>query len=286
MKNIELYAYLNIDNPMVAWEVAIGRIKSYCDRNPENIGLSVWQYSTLRNMSLNGLNNNIRNEFGLEICRQRNYAEKVSRLNGVYFFESEAIARQALERWGLTRYQDYISKVDFSATQLTRYDSEWITAYMRGENSDWYEGYLSGETLGVSPLTEIIASGIGIVANNQLRVRAYQKIVERWPTATPLLFLAIAAFCEAGIEDAALLRPFLSLQDGELYGQYIIYMQSFDERQVDIGEAAVRLRQRGYNPPIILPGGDGFFSVPDSTEYAFRISLPDATSIYNSMHEY
>lgn len=286
MQNIELYAYLNIDNPIVAWEVAIGRIKSNCDRNPENIGVSIWQYSLLRYMSLNGLNNNIRNEFGLELCRQRNYAEKVSRITGVYFFESEAIARQALERWGLMRYQNYISKVYFSATQLTRYDSEWITSYISGESSDWYEGYLSGETLGVSPLTEIIASGIGSVANNKLRVQAYQKIIERWPTATPILFHAMAAFCEAGIEDAALLIPFLSLQDGDLYGEYLIYMQSFYERQVDIGEAADRLRQRGFNTPIILPDGDVFSTLPDSTEYSFKVALPDAASIYNSIHNY
>ena len=44
-KNITLYAFLNIDNPMVAWEVAIGRVKSINDhmnipaRNPAPVRL-------------------------------------------------------------------------------------------------------------------------------------------------------------------------------------------------------------------------------------------------------
>ena len=31
-KNITLWAFLNIENPIVAWEVAIGRIRSSCDQ--------------------------------------------------------------------------------------------------------------------------------------------------------------------------------------------------------------------------------------------------------------
>lgn len=287
MQNVELYAYLNIDNPMVAWEVAIGRIKSSCDRNPDNIGLSVWQYNMLKQLSLSGAGNRINNELNLEIYRQRHHADKVSRLNGVYFFESEAIAHQALERWNLARYKKYISKVIFSANRMTCYDSEWITTYMDGDDSGWYEGYLSGETLGVKPLTEILASGIGTVENKLLREQAYRNIMEKWPTSTPLLYFAIAGFCEAGIEDVALVRPFLSLQGGELHGEHIIYMESLELRQKEVAEAAQRLKERGISLPIILAEGeDAFFNLPDMREHSFRLSIPEATSVYKSMHEF
>lgn len=286
MENIELFAYLDIDNPMVAWEVAIGRIKSYCDKNPENIGLSVWQYNMLRKLSQDGVGNRIKHEFALEAYRQKHYAEKVSRLNGVYFFESEAIARLALDRWGMPQKKKYISKVNFSAERLTRYDSEWITAHISGDNSDWYEGYLSGETLGVAPLTEIIASGIGIVDNQSLRKQAYKKIMESWPTSTPLLGIAIAALWEAGIEDVAFLRPFLMLKDGELIGQHIVYIEPLETRGKEIGEAVLRLKQKGLFPPVVEPeDAEAFSTVPDFGDYKFKLTLPNAASVYASMHE-
>ncbi|MHA6180396.1 hypothetical protein [Pseudomonas mohnii] len=287
MENVELFACLDIDNPMVAWEVAVGRIKSYCDRNPDNIGLSVSQYSMLRSLSINGAGSKIKHEFNLEVYRQKKFSDNVSRLSGVYFFESEAIAHQALDRWGMSHKKQYISKVNFSAEKLTRYDSEWITAHMKGEHSDWYEGYLSGETLGVRPLTEIVASGIGLVRNNQLREQAYKRILERWPTSTPLLALATAAFCEAGIEDVALLRPFLMLRDGELYGQHIVYMKSLEVHQKEIGEAVLRLKREGTLPRVVMPDDkEAFFSLPDFKEYSFKLSMPEAASVYRSMHEY
>lgn len=287
MENIEFYAYLDIDKPMVAWEVAIGRIKSYCDRNPDNIGLSVWQYNMLRRLSEGGGSNRINHEFGLEAYRKANYSEKVSRLNGVYFFESEAMAFKALDRWGMSQKKKYVSRVNFSAEQLSKYDSEWITTYMEGECCDWYKGYLSGETLGAAPLTEVIASGIGIVNNRLLREQAYKKIMERWPTSTPLLSMAIAAFYEAGIEDVALVRPFLNLRDGALFGHHIIYVESLGAHQEEIGNAWVRLKQQGMLPPIIYPEGeDVFFTVPDLGEHEFKLPLSEAAFIYGTLHEF
>jgi hypothetical protein len=42
-ENLELWAYLNIDNPVVAWEIAIGRIRSACDIN--KFAVSSWFYN-------------------------------------------------------------------------------------------------------------------------------------------------------------------------------------------------------------------------------------------------
>jgi hypothetical protein len=57
-----LYAYIDIDNPMVAWEVAIGRIKSvdffYTNEIYE---ISIWEYEMIRNFSKYGLNQKIIN---------------------------------------------------------------------------------------------------------------------------------------------------------------------------------------------------------------------------------
>jgi hypothetical protein len=82
---IRLYAYLNIANPMVAWEVAIGRIKSSCDISKNAFGTSIWAYSLLRKLAINGMDRRFHNELKLEAIRQKMNNHLVSRLTGVYF---------------------------------------------------------------------------------------------------------------------------------------------------------------------------------------------------------
>jgi hypothetical protein len=67
--NLILFAYLNIENPMVAWEVGIGRIRSSSDRPRDGFGVSVWAYSLLRRYAANGLDQRFRNEILLEAVR-------------------------------------------------------------------------------------------------------------------------------------------------------------------------------------------------------------------------
>lgn len=135
--NVTLYAYLNITNPMVAWEVAIGRIRSACDTTREQFGVSVWSYSLLRKFSIEGANRRFINELLLESVRQRAHPQAVSRLAGIYFFESESDAHSALDRWRMPERKPFISEVSFSANNLTRVDSEWITSYLGSEERNW-----------------------------------------------------------------------------------------------------------------------------------------------------
>lgn len=286
-QNLQLFAYLNIDIPMVAWEVAIGRIKSTCDNNPENYGVSIWQFNQLRNLSRLGEAPAIVDEFRLEAFRQANTPQKVSRLQGVYFFESEKIAHAALDRWGLSKYKKYISQVNFSANEISRYDSEWITTFKGKGKSDWFESYLAGETLGVAPLTEVLASGIGFVMNKDLRIEAYKRILERWPTSTPFLYSAICAFGEANIEDAALVRPFLLNNGSSIVGTFIIHMESMSLHQAEIAQAIGLCKEKGMSLPIVLPQGeDAFSTVPDFRGENFTLEIPNAQEEFSSIHHY
>lgn len=286
MQNLKLFAYFNIDIPMVAWEVAIGRVKSICDNNPENFGISLWQFNHLKKLSLLGESQSILDEFRLEAFRQKFMPDKVSRLQGVYFFESEEIALIALERWGLSRYKKYLSQVNFSANSVSRYDSEWITSFKGTGETDWFADYLAGKTRGVAPLTEVLASGIGIVMNKELRAQAYQRILKEWPTSTPLLYFAIAGFCEANIEDVALTKPALVGQDGAVVGSYFIYMESLRRRQAEIAEAVKRCREAGMELPIVLPDSEEMiFSVPDLRSQGFTLQIPEAQREFGLIHQ-
>jgi hypothetical protein len=286
-QNLKLFAYLNIDIPMVAWEVAIGRVKSICDNNPDSYGISIWQFNQLRNLSKLGETSEIADEFRLEAFRQKFMPKKVSRLQGVYFFESEEMAHAALDRWGLSKYKKYISQVNFSANEISRYDSEWITTFKGKGESHWLEPYLAGETLGAAPLTEVLASGIGLVMNKDLRIEAYKRILEKWPTSTPFLYFAICGFGEANIEDAALVRPFLLNKDNSITGTFIIQMASMRLHQAEIAQAAEICKEKGLSLPIVLPKGDDAFStVPDFRGENFTLEIPNAQEAFSSIHHY
>jgi hypothetical protein len=131
----KLFACLNIDHPMVAWEVAIGRLQSVGEITADRFGVSLWAYSLLRSYVHNQQPKRFANELRLEQIRTRSYPDCVSRLHGLYFLKSEQDARIALDRWRMPELKPYISAVQFVPSALTEVDSEWIT-FNLGSNDD------------------------------------------------------------------------------------------------------------------------------------------------------
>jgi hypothetical protein len=275
-QNLTLFAYFNIDIPMVAWEVAVGRVKSACDGG-SGYELSLWQFHHLKILSEKGESPHVVDEFRLEGFRQMYMPEKVSRFKGIYLFDSKEMACIALDRWGLSHHKKYISPVNFSANKISRYDSEWITAYKGKGGEHWFRPYFSGETLGAAPLVEVLASGIGVVVSQELRIEAYKRVLGMWPNSTPLLYCAICAFGEARVEDAALVRPFLTNNGSGIRGEFFIFMESMRLRQVEIAKAVRVCERRGLHLPVISPDdSDAIFALPDFSDEEFLIKISDA----------
>ena len=283
--NSTLYAYLDIRNPLVAWEVAIGRVRSVSDVTRESFGVSTWTYSLLKKYATEGLDRRFINELMLESVRQSLRAPECSRLSDLYFFCSESDAYAALERWGLNNYRSFVSAVNFSSSQLTKVDSEWITSYLQSENTDWMPAYWQGKTLGVKPLTEVLARGIGKVMSKELRHRAYESIIQRWPTSTPLLGMACCAFAEHGLEDIALVRPAIVESDGKIKGSYFIDIRDLDLHQKKIISALDACKERGEIPLMIVPDDENsFFRFPDFSNMAFTFNNKSAAAKLKSVH--
>ncbi len=271
----ELYAYLNINNPMVAWEVAIGRVRSACDFGLENggFGMSLWYYSLLKECTHKKRGERFAKEMLLENERSNNFPSKVSRLRGMYFFKSENDAKAALDRWGVSRNGRYISKINFSATALTEVDSEWITSCLKSEDTNWMNKYWNGDTYGIKPLTEIIASGIGTVQNEIIRQAAYWRVVERFPDVTPLLAMAACGFARREIESIAQIVPALTDSNGKRLVAFHIYLEDLKSREQDIIDAVEECKERNEVPMIVSPKDQGvFFKIPDlrDEEFPFR----------------
>lgn len=288
MKNLTLYAYLNIDHPMVAWEVAIGRVRSVCDRNSESFGVSLWQYSLLSSYVTEGTSNKFLNELLLEQVRQNIFPSCVSRLSGVFFFKDKDTALAAIERWRLPKSRSqYITPVNFSATTITELDSEWITSFLKSKptNLEWMTNYWSGKTLGENPLVECIASGIGLVQDMELRELAYKKIMEKWPTSTPLLAVAACGFGIAKMEDIGLMRAALISEEEDLKGSFWVNINDINNRAKELIEVMKYARSQNIIPPMIRHENPGiYFSVPDFRDFEFSLRNKTASSIFSSIH--
>lgn len=288
MSNHTLYAYLNINHPMVAWEVAIGRVRSACDLglDHQNFGISLWQYNLLHGYSKGGASARFLNELKLERTRQLDFSKSVSRLRGVYFFERERDAHAAIERWGIPGKREFISPVNFSATRITKVDSEWITAYLSSETSDWMESYWRGVTLGCAPLVELLVSGIGVVQSMELRRQAYQHIVNKFPDSTPLLAMACCGFKHGPLESIAQVVSGLIRNDDRILGDFYVYAGDLGNRQEELVKAMKACEQNGEMPPMILPSDpETFFSLPDLSSGSFSFSGPAIVSTYDEIHE-
>ncbi|MNK04556.1 hypothetical protein D3C87_224250 [compost metagenome] len=272
---------------MVAWEVAIGRIKSSCDITRDTYGTSVWMYSQLRRLARTGLTPQFINEMKLELVRLKVNPSAVSRLTGVYFFENESDAYTALDRWNIPGKKKYISQVNFSANNITRVDSEWITSYMRStDEQEWMVSYWSGEVQGVKPLTEVLASGIGMVGNNALRQEATRRIYEQHLTSSPLLSMACCGYAYAGFADIAIVKPWIWSEGGALHGSHIIDVQDLSLHEDVLLEAMEFCRKRGEILPMVVPDdSESFFRTPDISHLDFKLESVVATDLFNSVHD-
>ena len=278
-----LYAYFDIDRLNVAWEVAVGRIKSAPPNTPTNFGVSIWSYNICKKLANDKCNKSIFDEFALERERLIHYPNKVSRLQGVYFFKNKEDAIEAIHRWNIPKKNlNYISSVRFAATNMTEVDSEWITDCLgTGTQEQWMDKYWAGETRWENPLTEILALGVGHVENTQLREQAYKNILKIAPYSSPLLYAACCAF-HCGMTDVALTIPALTSDKSYIHGNYYIQADKLDEKALI--SSINYCRQQGYSMPIKKHPDDSIiFTLPDLRNESFKIHSSKLLSTFTEI---
>lgn len=283
---IELYACLDISNPMIEWEVAIGRISSGVERSPDGFGISARMHSLLRLAAANGIDQRLLNEFKLERVRQQVAPNAVSRLDGLYFFRSYDEALRGLDRFGWHHKVDLLARVLFWPTAVTEVDSEWITSHLREPDEDWMPGYWSGVPAGGEPLIEVLAQGVGLIDNTELRRRAYEGAVKRYPLFSKVLSFGAAAFW-CGHDTVAQAKPGVLLTDGGITASAYIYMKDFEagsaldmEKVIDqcISDGAVF----PYDPR--CDESDDLV-LPDFTELTATITDPEFRRLAGEVHD-
>lgn len=272
------FAYIDISNPLVAWETAIGRICSVDQLEKQNIfTVSLRQFSIFKNCVLKDDAYKISRELEIEYIRSTCFEEKISRLRGIYFFNSLDHAEAIIGRmnWKAAHFDPtYLTEVRFHKVKYSEYDSEWITTNFNFDKSEWINNYLSGATCGDNPLTEVVASGVGVVLNNELRQRAYDFIGNEYPDTIPLLQLSCNGFAY-GFNDIGQNIPYLLNTGDSVKGCHYLNMRHFenDSKFLDL------VKEGTIDKPVLPPTWSGKISSGDFSHMGFECELDKIPSI-------
>jgi len=287
LKPVKLFAYIDISNPLVEWETAIGRIKSIDSNEDDSFGISLWQFGLIPEYLEKNETQRIRNELILEKIRQCYYPDKVSRLKGLYFFESIEDAKFALQYWDIPLDESCISEVQFYPNSYTKVDSDWITDKIEKDTDvEWMHAYWSGKQKSKEPIYEIIASGTGIILNTELRKKAYKGIFDKYPESTPLLAMACCGFQYRNIENIARIIPGLVSKNSSIYAGYYISVNDLKHHEKELIEAISIAKKNETFPPINkVKNPNIFFKLPDFSKYGFSFDEIDLVSNFELIHK-
>ncbi len=296
---MRLFAVLDIDHPMVAWEVAIGRVLANPPKDDEGIEFtapSLWLYSNIQTSINDKYMSDLESEFHIEKVRASKFPDKPSRLRGAFFFESRSDAIKACEMWEWEGKLDYISEVNFHESSYIKLDSNWITHRIRScekpERDSFIDKYYSGaELFPGSPLNEIICTGYGEVLNSKLRRLAYGKILQQKPDASLLLALGISCFEHdpKSYQDILRVIPFIRRIENEVEGSFIIsfiHLENDEERVAKIakryihnnGTTLITPKLNKLGTPLVIKrpiNQNNIFSLTDLTPHSFRMNVDD-----------
>lgn len=276
-----LWVYLNITDPIVAWETYRGiLISPDCYLLENNPAISFWQLKFLKNMeSIKSIN-----EIKIESIRQQYYPDKISRFRGFYYFENKETAQKAANLWKL----DYMNP--FCLTQVainsnsaySKLDSNWITYYLPKENpnDDWIHSYWKGEICPKyeEPIWELLVVAKGFIIGTELRKQAYENIKNNNPTTIlPLLEQArIAAWLNS---DLGHITPYITNLGANKYKvQHIINMR--DAKNPKYLDKLKKYSENPLNKDFINHKDLGLinkyqiFNVPDTRIKDFEFTIP------------
>lgn len=285
------YAYVNLNNPIVAWELSFGRLNAYRYAYDDFFNVSFWCYANFFNManSPNEFLNTFAMELLLENVRQTQFPHQCSRLTGIYFFETMEDVKQALYfQPKKFKRSDWVVKVIFAAEDaITKVDSNYLT-YLSDTNdyfnqTHWMEKYWSGQPYdSIEPLWEIITTGVGMSLfdtdhNLAIRAEAQKLTLQRFPKSEFILKMCFIAHQYGHLPEIGMVRPRLYLdEDMNICGDLLLNVKDWTENP-DVIKRAFDYYDKNIDKAPELPKDGTFGSVPDFTHLNFKLPLNSVT---------
>lgn len=227
--NFEGFVYLNIDNPMVAWNTTRGNYCSPACLQP-NEPRSLVSFN-MAGLLASHAGDRLQSEMAIEKVRLEYYPEEVSRLSGFFVFDDvESVAELWIDQdWGWHFRDEYLTDIGVSADRRTRVDARWITKIMDFDCKlvDGAEGmihkYWGGEPHpDTHPIWENLVEGWATVWGTELREKALIELKAFWPNSIKLLEYSANA---ARLESAdGMILPVSVYRDGSLHVDYMVRM--------------------------------------------------------------
>lgn len=282
-----VWTYLNIADPIVAWETYRGvLISPDCYKIEDNPAISFWQLKFLKNIE----SRQSINELKLELIRQEFYPNKISRFRGFYYFESQETAEKAANLWGVEYMNPFcLTQVGIDTKSLySKMNSNWITYYLPKDNTnnDWMHKYWQGAICPHfdSPIWELLVVARGYIYGTELRRLAYENIKRNNPTTIlPMLEQArLAAWLGSDLGHTA---PHIIQLDTNRYKVGYV----MDMRDAKNEKYLHNLKQYIENPEnkssinykdLGLINEYDKFSVPDARIKNFEFSIPTELNMY------
>lgn len=274
-ENFEGFIYINIENPMAAWNVVRSNFYSpSCLPRPDRVGaLSFGMADLLRD----GNAMRAAAEFRLDDFRERHFPDAVSRLTGIFLFDTIDSAIQVCEKdkWSAHFVPEYLTDAGVSADRSSRVDAAWI-AKMRDDKNVLVEGweelaerYWSGEPASDQPIWERIVDGWVTIWGLDLKTRALEEVRKFWPESLPLLALS-ANFAAIGSRDGAII-PYVVRNGSSLEVSY--YLRMKDAVDGEFCDRLANFIRTGGKKVCRLGSMDDSVVLPDFSCYSFVRSI-------------
>jgi len=265
-----VYAFLDVEDPFVAWQVYRGALASSAVAHES--ALSLWLAEYLRSLSQGTQRQRqFQTEIAIEQIREQRYPQVVSRMRGFYAFPDELSAVRAAETWSGSRFDpQFLTEIHvLEGARTSRHDSSWITRELDPTDGAWIDAYLAGKEAGKHPIWELLMEARAIVYGTDLRKRAHETVRRTWPDSLALLEIARLGG-ELG-SDLGLITPMMLGNQKD--GHEIAYcLNMLDAENDDFLERLRQHREGGgaMNWNGLAVGGDNF-RVPDLSSRFFRL---------------
>lgn len=263
-----LYSFLNINNPIVAFNVYRGVLMPPHLILDGGSAISLWMMGRLiqENKVLRV------NEFRLEIFRQKNFSDKVSRLRCLYTFLGRSDALKASKLWGNSFKEEYLTDLGFAPeAKISKVDSNWITySFPTGRliddsDTDWMNKYWSGVPYNDDPLWELLVEAPGLVYGTELRESAWKLIERHQPESLPFMELSRLASevsSEVGVIVPIILKSDIS--EKKLQITYVCNMEDYNNQ-------SLHLKLKGHNCATRIPIEN--LKIPDLRQFNKTIEV-------------
>lgn len=281
-EELEGFAYINIENPMAAWNVVRSNFYSP-SRLPQSERPGALSFG-MADLLRHGNAARASAEFCLEGFRRRQFSDAVSRLTGIFLFDDIDSAAQVWDNdaWSGHFNSDYLTDVGVSADHSSRLDSAWITM-MRNDKNNLVEGweamaerYWSGEPASDQPIWERIIEGWVTIWGLDLKTRALEEIQKFWPQSLPLLANAANSAAIRSCDGAFV--PYAIRKDALLEISY--YLRMVDAKDPQFCEQLGHFLRTGGNRVCRLGPVDDDMVCPDFSCYSFERQIEDISHIF------